>query len=174
MLQIECHVGPEESQIGLDGPVYQPLAVLGILHDASLLLSLFFFDEIAQNIDFLHLFQKLGRTEFHRTQVDGKRAHDASASRLGHAPPVLHLARHQRVGRQGHNRVVEILYLHRVERHIDDDAVHTAARHHNPVAAANHVVLRQLHSRHKTQNTVFEDQHQHRGKGPQPGNQGHG
>ena len=75
------------------------------------------------------------------------------------------------MGRNGGDRLVPVLDLHRVESDFDDVAVRAVLRHLDPVADADHVVAGDLYAGHYRQDRVLEHQHQDRGHGTEAAQQ---
>ena len=108
---------------------------------------------------------------FHGGKVHGEGLDNAAATALHHAPVILERGRHKRVRRHSDNGIIPVLHLHGCESHIKHQAVGRSAGHHNPVALMQHIVLRHLYARHKTEYAVFEHQHQGCREGTEAGKQ---
>ena len=113
-------------------------------------------------------------TEADGVHVDKKGTLDAPPAVLPHAAPVLIRVAHQGIGRQGGDGLVEVLYLHRRERYFNHVSVGAILAHRNPVAGAQHVVGRKLNAGHQSENAVLEDQHHHRRRSTESGQDGRG
>ena len=113
--------------------------------------------------------QFLLSAETHRTHVKAQMPlHPATRTVLFHATPVLKRFAHKRIRRNSIYRLIPIAHLHSSEVHLLHTSVHTMFRQRNPVTLAQHVVGRQLHTRHQPHNRVLEYQHQHRGSRAKP------
>ena len=130
-----------------------------------------FGDEVAHQRDFPVPLDRFGRAKAHAAHVDADRAHDASSAGLFHPPPVLErvAGQHERGDRS--DRVVEVLDLHRVQRHFQHRPVHVVLRHADPVARLEHLIGRKHDARYEPEDRVLEDQHQDGGRCAQPGQQ---
>lgn len=99
------------------------------------------------------------------THVDVYGALDTASAALLHSTPVLERVAHKSVGWNRGNRLVPVLYLDGGERHLHHIAVGPILWHGDPVAWAQHVVGRELHSSHQTHDAVLEHQHEYRCRG---------
>ena len=106
--------------------------------------------------------------------IDIERTLDAPSSRLPHPAPVLERIAHQGIRGNGGDGLVEVLHLHRGERHFFHKPVGTVFRHRDPVARTQHVVRRELYASHQPEDAVFEYQHQHCRRSTQSGKYGSG
>ena len=75
--------------------------------------------------------------------------------------PVLERVIDQCIGRNGRYRLIPIPDLYSVQRDFLDSTVGYSIGQLYPVADTQHIIGRKLYPRHKTQNTVFEYQHQY-------------
>ena len=80
---------------------------------------------------------------------------------ITHASPVLEGIGDKHVSRNTAYRIVEIANLYGNQGNIQNGTIGIVFRHRDPVAYMQHFIVRKLHSRHKTQQGVLEDQHQH-------------
>ena len=71
------------------------------------------------------------------------------------------------MGGDGGDGLVEVLNFDGGEGYLDDVAIRTVFGHLYPISLANHVVDRELNSRHQPQNRILEDEKQNRGQGTQ-------
>ena len=101
--------------------------------------------------------------------IDRYGAFDAPSAAFAHAAPVLERVADQRIGRDRRDRLVEILHLDRRQRDFGHVAVGAVFRHRDPVAGTQHVVGRELHARHQSQDAVAEDEHQDGGRSSESG-----
>ena len=101
----------------------------------------------------------------HAGRIDIKLALDAATAGLGHAAPVLERLGDELPRWYGDDSAVEIAHLHRMQRDVDDIAIHAGRGHRDPVAHAQHVVGAELDARDETQDGVLEHQQQHRRHG---------
>ena len=170
--EVEIHVCPQQTRIGVDRAVGQPVGIGGVGGAALGGLPLLGRDVAGKKrIEGLHAFQKVGRAWAYAVELEHVLAHDAPPARLLHGAPVDERPRYQRVGRYGYGRVVEIKHLDYVERDVRDRAVDVVLRHLDPVAQAQHVVPGDHHARHEPEYRILEYQHQHRRKGPESGDE---
>ena len=100
----------------------------------------------------------------YRGDVDIDRPFDAPAAGFLHAAPVGEGFGYEFVGGNGGDGLVPVLYLDGGETYLRHLAVHSAARHHYPVAEPYHVVRTELDARHETEDGVLKDEHQDGGE----------
>ena len=166
--QIVIQIGPEQGQIGQ--PIQTGLSrAVRPGPGGRFGFFLMFGDEVAHQRDFPVPLDRFGRAKAHAAHVDADRAHDASSAGLFHPPPVLErvAGQHERGDRS--DRVVEVLDLHRVQRHFQHRPVHVVLRHADPVARLEHLIGRKHDARYEPEDRVLEDQHQDGGRCAQPG-----
>ena len=176
--EVAAGIGAEQAEVGVYGAVHAVRVVvfLGEYGFAAchLLGFLLLLDEVGQEGIFPACFVK----EFRRGRTDARVVDedvvvDHARSHGKHVAPVLEGGGYQRVGRQHHHGVVEVLHFHHRQGHIHHDAVGYGGGDVDPVAHAEHVVLRQLDAGHESQNRILENQHQRRGESSQSGKQCH-
>lgn len=103
---------------------------------------------------------------FRRTELQGSHIQidifiDPASATLLHPPPVLERVIDQRIGWNGRYRLIPIPDLYSVQRDFLDSTVGHSIGQLYPVADTQHIIGRELYPCHKSQNTVFEHQHQY-------------
>ena len=106
-------------------------------------------------------FDHLIRTHHKGVHVDDNAFVRPPATAFLHSTPVLERDADQGIWRDHRDGIVPIPHLDGVESDFLDGSVRAAVCHLYPVSDTHHIVLRQLHPGHKTQNAVLEDQHKH-------------
>ena len=113
--QVEVQVSSENSQVGQPEKIgaVQVFRTVTVPVEFGLALN----DIVVQQLYILIFFGHFGRTEPDAAQIDVDRTHDPPAAGLLHPAPVLERIAGQDERRNGRNRIVEILYLDRIQRH---------------------------------------------------------
>ena len=106
--------------------------------------------------------------------IDAQGALDTTAARFKHLTPVAIALGKQLVSGNGGNRLVPVLDLDRVQRHINNKTIRPGLLHFDPVADAQHVIGAHLRAGHQRQQSVFKDQQEHRRQCTQTGEQQNG
>ncbi len=152
MMQIESRIGSEHTEIGVNRAV----DLYVVAHQRSGLalgcIFLHLLDIVLHEGQLLEILKHLGCRGAYRGYVDENRALYLTPSALLHLVPVLKLRRHKRVRRHRNGGIVPVTHLYSRKRYIGYYAVYNSSRNGNPVAHAQHVVGRQLQSRHKAEN----------------------
>ena len=118
-----------------------------------------------EQVEPLELLEQRLVGESDRAHVDADGALDSAAAGVLHPAPIAASVGDQFRRRDAHHRLVEILHLHRRERHVDHIAVDAVALHLDPVALAHRVVRGDLDSGHQAHDSVLEhkqEPHDHR------------
>ncbi len=161
MLQIRQDIGTKGTHVrqvaGVDAVTILDLS-LSVPGDD---LVLFLLDVLGDVCDLGEALEHRRSAQLDRLHIDVNRSFDPTATRLGHAAPVLEGIRDQRIGRNRGDRLVPVLDLDGGQCNVDDITVRPVAGHFNPVPFGEHLVGGELDSRHKTQDGILENQHEH-------------
>ena len=114
----------------------------------------------------------LRRAETYGVHVDTDGPCHPAPSAFPHASPVLERVAYQCVRRHCHYGFVPVADFDGVEGHFLDFTVDSVLVHHDPVSRAQHVVRGKLHACYQAEDSVFENEHQHRRRRTQSGNEG--
>src|SRR5690606_17973892 len=108
-----------------------------------------------------------GVYEFHRLDINVESPFDSSPATLAHTPPVFEAVGDKVVGGNCRYCLVPVPHLDCIKVYGNHISVCIELGHFHPISHAYHVIRRDLDTRHKTDNSVLEDQHNDSGHRPE-------